>query len=209
MNTDDLAEVLHAAALLPILRTPDTRTALEQIERCVAAGFKVVELTTTTPQWTQAVREVRAAWPDLVVGVGTVLEPEQAEAAAGAGAAFLVSPCPVPTVRENATLPLIEGGFTPGELLDATARGIAKYFPAYVGGPDLLRAILPLRPAARIVPTGRIELSEVPAWLEAGALAVGIGARVLDEPDLRAQISSLVSSRRIATQNAPAPTSTR
>lgn len=184
MNTDELAELLGEAVLLPILRAADRATALHQIERCVEAGFPVVELTTTTPGWEQAVREVRAAWPDLVVGVGTVLEPEQAEAAAGAGAAFLVSPCPVPAVRQANTVPLIEGGFTPGELLDATSRGIAKYFPAYVGGPDLLRAVLPLRPTARILPTGRIELADVPSWLDAGALAVGIGARVLDEPDL-------------------------
>lgn len=209
MNVDDLADLLAGAALLPILRAPDRRTALEQVERCVAAGFPVVELTATTPDWTGALREVRTEWPSLVVGVGTVLEPEQAEAAAAAGAAFLVSPCPVPAVRQATTLPLIEGGFTPGELLDATSRGIAKYFPAYVGGPDLLRAVLPLRPGARILPTGRIALADVPGWLDAGALAVGIGARVLDEPDLKAHVISLASSRRIATQNAAAPSSTR
>jgi hypothetical protein len=53
--------------------------ALEQVDRCASAGLPIVELTTTTDDWADAVRQVRAAWPSLVVGVGTVLEPKQAE----------------------------------------------------------------------------------------------------------------------------------
>jgi 2-dehydro-3-deoxyphosphogluconate aldolase/(4S)-4-hydroxy-2-oxoglutarate aldolase len=209
MNVDEFADLLHAAVLLPALRAPDRTSALEQVERCVAAQLPVVELTTTTPDWVDALREVRAAWPDLVVGVGTVLEPEQAEAATASGAAFLVSPCPVPAVRQGISRPLIEGGFTPGELLDSTSRGIGKLFPAHVGGPQMLRSILALRPGARIVPTGGITLDAVPQWLEAGALAVGIGTGLFTVPDLAAQVRSLASSRRVANQNAAAPTATR
>jgi 2-dehydro-3-deoxyphosphogluconate aldolase/(4S)-4-hydroxy-2-oxoglutarate aldolase len=189
LDVDDLAERLRSATVLPVLRAPDRAAALEQVQRCVAAGLPIVELTTTTEGWEQAVREVRASWPALVLGVGTVLEPAQAQAAAAAGAAFLVSPCPVPAVRAQAAVPLIEGGFTPGELLDATSRGIAKLFPAHVGGPQLLRSVLAVRPAARIVPTGGISLDAAPVWLAAGALAVGIGAGLLDHPDLAGRLS--------------------
>jgi 2-dehydro-3-deoxyphosphogluconate aldolase/(4S)-4-hydroxy-2-oxoglutarate aldolase len=189
LDVDELAERLRSATVLPVLRAPDRAAALEQVQRCVAAGLPIVELTTTTGGWEQAVREVRASWPALVLGVGTVLEPEQAQAAVAAGAAFLVSPCPVPTVRQQAAVPLIEGGFTPGELLDATSRGIAKLFPAHVGGPQLLRSVLAVRPAARIVPTGGISLDAAPVWLAAGALAVGIGAGLLDHPDLAGRLS--------------------
>ena len=137
LDVDDLAERLRSATVLPVLRAPDRAAALEQVERCVAAGLPIVELTTTTGDWEQAVREVRASWPALVLGVGTVLEPAQAQAAVAAGAAFLVSPCPSPRCESRPQIPLIEGGFTPGELLDATSRGIAKLFPAHVGGPQL------------------------------------------------------------------------
>jgi 2-dehydro-3-deoxyphosphogluconate aldolase/(4S)-4-hydroxy-2-oxoglutarate aldolase len=196
IGTDELAELLRAAVILPVLRAADRSIALAQAERCVEAGLPVVELTATTKGWPKAVREVRAAWPSLVVGVGTVLELEQAEDAFDAGAAFLVSPCPVPDVRKRAggRMPLIEGGFTPGELLKATSRGIGKFFPAHVGGPQMLRSVLALRPEARIIPTGGISLDAVPVWLDAGALAVGVGGGLTEEPDLAARVRVLQKS---------------
>jgi 2-dehydro-3-deoxyphosphogluconate aldolase / (4S)-4-hydroxy-2-oxoglutarate aldolase len=193
LGVDEFADLLRAAVVLPVLRAPDRTTALEQVERCVAAGLPLVELTATTPDWVAALHEVRRRWPWLPVGVGTVLELGQAEAAVEARAAFLVSPCPVPDVRRvvNGRLPLLEGGFTPAELLEASARGVAKLFPAHVAGPGMLRSVLALRPQARIVPTGGVALADVPCWLEAGALAVGVGAALLDEPDLTARIRVL------------------
>lgn len=196
IGTDELAGLLRSAVVLPVLRAPDRGAALAQVERCVAADLPVVELTATTKNWAKAVRDVRSTWPSLVVGVGTVLELEQAEAAFDAGAAFLVSPCPVPDVRKRAggRIPLIEGGFTPGELLKSTARGIGKFFPAHVGGPQMLRSVLELCPDARIMPTGGISLDAVPVWIDAGALAVGIGGGLTDEPDLAARIRVLQKS---------------
>jgi 2-dehydro-3-deoxyphosphogluconate aldolase/(4S)-4-hydroxy-2-oxoglutarate aldolase len=73
MTRDGLAELLRSAVVLPVLRTPDRAGALVAVERCVAAGLPVVELTATTTDWADALREVRAAWPDLVVGVGSAL----------------------------------------------------------------------------------------------------------------------------------------
>ncbi|HEY3260877.1 MAG TPA: bifunctional 4-hydroxy-2-oxoglutarate aldolase/2-dehydro-3-deoxy-phosphogluconate aldolase, partial [Pseudonocardiaceae bacterium] len=140
LTTDDLADLLRSAVLLPVLRPPNPQAALTQVRKCVDAGLPVVELTTTIDDWVDALREVRAAWPSLVVGMGTVLEDSQAKAAIDGGAAFIVSPCPVPDVRRAADgrVPLVEGGFTPAELLDATSRGLAKLFPAHVGGPQML-----------------------------------------------------------------------
>jgi 2-dehydro-3-deoxyphosphogluconate aldolase/(4S)-4-hydroxy-2-oxoglutarate aldolase len=195
LSTDDLAEVLQSAVLLPVLRAPNQAVALAWVDRCAAAGLPVLELTTTTQDWVGALRQVRASWPSLVVGVGTVLEPKQADAAIDAGAAFVVSPCPVPDVRRalDGRLPLIEGGFTPAELLDASTRGLAKLFPAHVGTPQMLRSVLALRPQARIVPSGGITLDDVPSWLQAGALAVSVGAGLLDEPDMTSRVQALRS----------------
>jgi 2-dehydro-3-deoxyphosphogluconate aldolase/(4S)-4-hydroxy-2-oxoglutarate aldolase len=111
--------------------------------------------------------------------------------AADAGADFLVSPYPAPEVREvagRAEIPFLEGGFTPGELSAAAARGVAKLFPAHVGGVAYLSSVLAVLPGARIIPTGGIALSDVPKWLHAGAFAVGVGRDLAEHPDPGAAI---------------------
>ena len=187
-----LDERLARAKVLPVLRAPSVRAALDQVERCVeTGGLDVIELTTSTPDWPAALAQARAAYPDRLIGVGTVLTKADASQAIDSGAGFLVSPCPAAAVRRVAAargVPFIEGGMTVREVLAASNRGIAKLFPAHVGGPAFLRSVLALRPAARIIPTGGIALADVPEWLSAGALAVGVGGGLLTEPDLATAI---------------------
>ena len=97
----------------------------------------------------------------MLVGLGTVRDPETAQRAQDEGADFLVSPHLVPDVRAATTLPLIEGGWTPTEMAAATRGGIAKLFPAHVGGPAYLRTLRAVLPDAEIVPTGGIEPEQV------------------------------------------------
>jgi 2-dehydro-3-deoxyphosphogluconate aldolase / (4S)-4-hydroxy-2-oxoglutarate aldolase len=73
-------------------------------------------------------------------------------------------------------VPAIGGGFSPAEVLAAADRGVAKLFPAHVGGIQLMTSLLALAPGARIVPTGGVALAAVPDWLAAGAFAVGVGS---------------------------------
>jgi 2-dehydro-3-deoxyphosphogluconate aldolase / (4S)-4-hydroxy-2-oxoglutarate aldolase len=190
-----LEERLARAKVLPVLRAPSVREALEQVERCVeTAGLDVIELTTSTPDWVVALTRARASYPDRLIGVGTVLTAADANAAIDHGAGFLVSPCPAPAVRRAAKardVPFIEGGMTVREVLAASGRGIAKLFPAHVGGPQYLRSILAIRPRARIIPTGGIPLADVPEWLRSGALAVGVGRDLLTDPDLPAALSTI------------------
>jgi 2-dehydro-3-deoxyphosphogluconate aldolase/(4S)-4-hydroxy-2-oxoglutarate aldolase len=89
---------------------------------------------------------------------------------------------------QTAGIPLLEGGFTPTEVLDAASRGIAKLFPAHVGGPRYLASILAVAPAARIMPTGGIPLDRVHAWLEVGAIAVGVGGDLTAPGDITARV---------------------
>ena len=114
--------------------------------------------------------------------------------AADAGADFLVSPFPAPQVRDvagRAEIPFLEGGLTPGELAAAASRGVAKLFPAHVGGVAYLSSVLAVLPDARIIPTGGIALADVPAWLRAGAYAVGVGRDLAEHPDPGAAIRAL------------------
>jgi 2-dehydro-3-deoxyphosphogluconate aldolase/(4S)-4-hydroxy-2-oxoglutarate aldolase len=173
-------DAIAAARVLPVLRAPDAATALDQARRVLAAGLGVVELTATTPGWADALAALRREAPTATLGAGTVIDAPTAEAAVAAGAAFLVSPHAAPAVRavaERAGVPFLEGALSPTELAAALAAGgAAKLFPAHAGGPAYLRSVLAVMPGARIVPTGGIRLEDVPAWLEAGAFAVGVGS---------------------------------
>jgi 2-dehydro-3-deoxyphosphogluconate aldolase/(4S)-4-hydroxy-2-oxoglutarate aldolase len=180
----DRAEVerrIGAARIVPVLRLPDADGAVHAVAGCFEAGLDVVEMTATTTGWQDALRRVRTAHPDRVVGVGTVLAADAARAAIDLGADFLVSPCPVPAVRDVAgATPFVEGGMTVAELVDAGSRGLAKLFPAHVGGPQFLRSVLAVQPALRVIPTGGIRLGDVATWLAAGAFAVGVGSDIVD-----------------------------
>jgi 2-dehydro-3-deoxyphosphogluconate aldolase/(4S)-4-hydroxy-2-oxoglutarate aldolase len=182
---------IAGARVVPVVRSADARTAARLVDRMLEAGLRVVELTTTTPGWAALTARLRASDPELCVGVGTITHPELAAEAVAAGAGFCVTPHPVAGVRrrvEAAGVPLLEGGFTPAEVLAAADRGVAKLFPAHLGGVRYLRTLLGVAPAARIMPTGGVRLGEVSQWLSAGAFAVGVGSDLADG-DVAARLS--------------------
>lgn len=188
----DLLEQLRTSRIIPVVRVGTADEALGLAAQCVAGGLRVIEFTATTTGWDEAVRAARSDWPELVVGAGTLRTAEEAERAADAGAQFFVSPMPAPAVRAVATLagvPFIEGGFTPAEVAAAAALGPAKLFPAHVGGPAYLRSLLAVLPGAAIVATGGIALSDVPDWLAAGAVAVGVGSDLTASGDIAERVS--------------------
>jgi 2-dehydro-3-deoxyphosphogluconate aldolase / (4S)-4-hydroxy-2-oxoglutarate aldolase len=186
---------IQRAVVVPVVREESADEALRVAAWLIEQGLDVVELTASTPGWERAVGSLG----EVLAGVGTLRTREDAERAVAAGARFLVTPCPAPDVRavaDAANVSLLEGGFTPGEVLAAADRGIAKLFPAHVGGTALLRSILALSTGARIVPTGGIALADVPAWLDAGAFAVGIGSELRPDPDVAAALRDTLAAAR-------------
>lgn len=187
------ADMLRGARVVPVIRAGDPATALDVLGRVAAAGLPAAELTATTQGWADALSEARSRWPGVLTGLGTVLTAADARRAAGLGAGFLVSPYPAAEVRDVAAdvgLPFIEGGFTPAEIAAAASRGIAKLFPAHVGGTQYLRSLLSILPDALIVPTGGIAPAAAADWLRAGALAAGVGRALLDG-DVDANLAGL------------------
>jgi len=171
---------LAGQRVLPVLREPDAAAAIEKVAALVAAGARVIELTTTIPDWPTA---LRASADRALIGVGTITTPTQATTAISGGAAFLVSPYPSPPVRAVAAeIPFIEGGFTPAEIASAAVHGPAKVFPAHVGGPAFIRSLRAVLPDAMLVPTGGITLADVDAYLAAGAMTVGVGSGLPTDP---------------------------
>ena len=197
VDVHELERRLRAARLVPVVRVSDETNAQEIVERLLDAGLDIVEITTTVPGWERVVRALCDQPGDVIVGVGTITTGDQARAAVDAGAHFCVSPRLVPEARrvlDDESVPFIEGGLTPTEVLDAASRGIAKLFPAHVGGVGYLKSLLAIAPDARIMPTGGIALTEVAAWLSAGAVAVGIGSDLTAAGDIAERVAEALKS---------------
>jgi 2-dehydro-3-deoxyphosphogluconate aldolase/(4S)-4-hydroxy-2-oxoglutarate aldolase len=175
-RNDELIDRIGRAQVVPVIRVDGAVAAVERAQAALAIGHDVIELTTTTAGWPDALRELRSAAPDAATAVGTVTTRAAAELAIELGAAFLVSPYPAPAVAEVAEAAgvlFMEGGFTPDQIARASERGVCKLFPAHLGGIRYLRSLLSILPGARIVPTGGIGPDDAAEWLEAGAFAVG------------------------------------
>ncbi|MER6780970.1 MULTISPECIES: bifunctional 4-hydroxy-2-oxoglutarate aldolase/2-dehydro-3-deoxy-phosphogluconate aldolase [unclassified Streptomyces] len=183
-------DAMSAQRLLPVLRDTGADEAVRRTTGLLAAGCRVVELTTSTPRWAEAVARTApltdAHGRAALIGVGTVTTAAQAGAALDAGAAFLISPYPAREVRAVAArrgAVFVEGGFTPGEIASAVrSAGAAKVFPAHVGGPQFIRSLKAVLPEGLFIPTGGIRPAEIREWLDAGAAAVGIGSGLPDDP---------------------------
>jgi 2-dehydro-3-deoxyphosphogluconate aldolase/(4S)-4-hydroxy-2-oxoglutarate aldolase len=187
---EEFVAAVAAQRLVPVLRLPNAAAAVSRTRSLLDAGCRVVELTTTVPEWPQALAQCRElaaiSCPAALIGMGTVTTAAQAATAVSAGAQFLVSPFPAPEVRpvaDRAGVILVEGGFTPAEIADAASRGPAKVFPAHVGGPVFIRSLKAILPGAQLIPTGGIAVSQAGDYLSAGALAVGIGSGLPADAD--------------------------
>ena len=171
--------------IVAIVRLDDYARAVEVAKALVAGGITVLEFTLTGKGAIEALAAVRLPLGDAVcVGVGTVLKPEEAHAAIDAGAQFVVTPAvrrQVISACVNRNTPILSGGFTPTELLEAYEAGseLVKLFPAQLGGPRYLKDVLAPLPFLKLVPTGGVSAENARDYLAAGAVALGIGGHLV------------------------------
>jgi 2-dehydro-3-deoxyphosphogluconate aldolase / (4S)-4-hydroxy-2-oxoglutarate aldolase len=187
--SEAVLNLIREARAIAILRTNDQETGREALAAAVRGGFRVLEVTLSTPGALELIGDL-ARDPRLLVGAGTVLTADQARAAVRAGARFLVSPVlDVDVVAEADQLGSIvmPGCATPTELWQAHRAGapLQKLFPAPASGPTWLRAVLAPMPFLRVIPTNGVEVDNAAAWLAAGAFAVGC-VRSLFAPEVLA-----------------------
>ena len=139
----------------------------------------------------------------IALGVGTVLDPETARAAILAGAEYIVSPVlnldVIRTCRRYDKV-VMPGSFTPTEVLTAWEAGadVVKVFPADVGGPNYLKALLAPLPQVRLMPTGGVDLTTAAAFLKAGACCLGVGSALVDKEAI--QTGDFARIRDLATK---------
>ncbi|WP_029137565.1 bifunctional 4-hydroxy-2-oxoglutarate aldolase/2-dehydro-3-deoxy-phosphogluconate aldolase [Nakamurella lactea] len=167
--------------VIGIVRTADAASAVAATETLLRAGLESVEVTLTNPAALEAIANLRGAHPDALIGAGSVLDGPSAVAAVRAGARFLVSPTlSVETIRAAARygVPTVVGTATPTEMLTALEAGAAavKLFPASNYTPRWISDVRAALPQLPIVPTGGVTPENAREWLDAGAVAVGLGS---------------------------------
>ena len=168
------------------------------MDAAVAAGFRMVEFTVSTPGVYELIAEF-ARRPGILVGAGTVLDLETVEAAVGAGAKFLVSPVLDPKIMAAARdldVAILPGCFTPTELLQAYRGGAAcqKLFPGPADIAGFVRAVLGPMPFLRIIPTNGVNHENAADVLAAGAMGVDPGPRPARPAPTPASIASAQAS---------------
>jgi Entner-Doudoroff aldolase len=188
VDVESFVELLGRERASAILRCNDAAVARDAMDAAVAGGFRVVEVTLTTPGALDLIASLSRR-PGIVAGAGTVLTVAEAEAAVAHGARFLVSPVVDEAVVRRATdlgVASIPGTHTPTEMLAAHGWGapLVKLFPAPAGGPAWLRALLAPLPFLKVVPTNGVDLDNAAEWLAAGAWALGFVGSLFQPDDL-------------------------
>jgi 2-dehydro-3-deoxyphosphogluconate aldolase/(4S)-4-hydroxy-2-oxoglutarate aldolase len=198
--TPQLAE----SGVVAILRGSTDRH-LEGVSRTLGeAGVTCLELTLTTPGAVEALARVRAGLSsDVALGMGSVIDADQAAACLEAGADFLVSPGVCAEVAVYAAehgVACYPGGWTPTELLEAwrLRAPAVKLFPAASGGPRHLKDVRAPLPHIPLVPTGGVALDQIADYIAAGAVAVGLGGPLVGDALDGGSLSGLEQRARAA-----------
>ena len=188
MNLVERVEFIREQGIIAIVRADSSDGLVKIIEAIAAGGVRCIEVTMTTPGALEALREASALWkaPDVLLGVGSVLDADTALDAIAAGAEYVVSPNISRAVIEAAHdlgVPALPGAFTPNEIVAAWHAGgdLIKVFPATLGGLDYIKAVRAPLPHIPLVPTGGVTAENLHEFLSAGVVAVGVGTALVSK----------------------------
>jgi 2-dehydro-3-deoxyphosphogluconate aldolase / (4S)-4-hydroxy-2-oxoglutarate aldolase len=184
MNKTQVVERVKELGVLAVIRGPSEELTVKMVEALVAGGVKGIEITYSTPNAEGVVRALANQFgEDILLGMGTVTEPEQVGRAKAAGAMYLVSPvCEPELVKAMVAsgLAVMAGCLTPTEILQTYRLGadVIKIFPGSLTGPSYIKAVHGPLPHIPMMPTGGVSASNVKDWFAAGAIAVGAGSEL-------------------------------
>ena len=177
---------LTEAGLVAVVRAETADQAMRIADAVLAGGCPAIEITFTVPGAHRVIEALADRYPpsDLVLGAGTVLDPETARIAILSGANYVVTPAlNTETVRlcNRYQLPIMPGAVTVKDVIEAMESGadIIKIFPGEAFGPGIIKAINGPLPQAPLMPTGGVDITNVGEWIRAGAVAVGAGSSLI------------------------------
>jgi 2-dehydro-3-deoxyphosphogluconate aldolase/(4S)-4-hydroxy-2-oxoglutarate aldolase len=182
----DILSRLIESKLVAVVRLDSGEQLVHVAEALKAGGISVIEFTASTPGAIDMIKEAASRFGDeVLMGAGTVLDPETARAAILAGAEFIVTPTlNLATIKlcHRYGKPIVPGALTPTEILTAWEAGadMVKVFPASAMGPGYLKAALAPLPQVRLVPTGGVSADNAAEYLKMGAAALGVGGKLVD-----------------------------
>jgi 2-dehydro-3-deoxyphosphogluconate aldolase/(4S)-4-hydroxy-2-oxoglutarate aldolase len=195
---------LAQSGVVAILRGSSDRHLAGVARTLGESGVTCLELTLTTPGAVDALARVRGELdPGVALGMGSVIDADQARACLDAGADFLVSPgvCPeVAVYARERGVACYPGALTPSELLEAWRLNTpaVKLFPAGSGGVRYLKDVRAPLPQIPLVPTGGVALDQIPDYIAAGAVAVGLGSPLVGDALDGGSLTTLAERARVA-----------
>ena len=202
MNKTEVLQRIRATGLIPVVRAESADLAMRAVEAIKAGGVDVLEVTMTVPGAIDVIAKLAATFgAEVVIGAGTVLDFDTANKCVQAGAQFIVSPAlneeTISFCRRN-DVAVFPGALTPTEVVRAWNAGAdaVKVFPAgAVGGASYLRALKAPLPQIELVPTGGVSLKTAADFIKAGAMALGVGADLVDTKALREDRDEVIAER--------------
>ena len=187
MTPKETLAQITGIGIVPVVRTVSAESAIQAIEAIYRGGVRAAEITMTVPGALRALEKIADQFGDrIVLGAGTVLDPETARVCMLAGAEFFVTPslklATIEMAKRYSKL-ICPGALTPTEVLTAWEAGadVVKIFPCgNVGGPKYIKALKGPFPQIEMIPTGGVNLETAGEFLKAGACAVAVGGELVD-----------------------------
>lgn len=185
MQKNEVLKRLKDCGVVAVIRADSKETAINIVDACVKAGIIGIEITFTVPGAADIIASLTRKYnpEEVIIGAGTVLDPETARTAILSGANFIVSPClNIETVRLclRYQIACIPGAITVKEVMDCLEAGadIVKIFPANLFGTAVIKAIKGPLPQAELMPTGGVNADNAGEWIKMGAIAIGAGGEL-------------------------------
>src|ERR1700732_3242788 len=192
MTSKEILAVITGIGIVPVVRTTSAETAVKAVEAIYNGGVRAAEITMTVPGAVRALEKLADLFGGkILLGAGTVLDPETARVCMLAGAEFFVTPSlRVSTIEmvKRYSKVICPGALTPTEVLTAWEAGadVVKVFPCgNVGGAKYIKALKGPFPQIEMIPTGGVNLETAGDFLKAGACAVAVGGELVDAKSMK------------------------
>jgi 2-dehydro-3-deoxyphosphogluconate aldolase / (4S)-4-hydroxy-2-oxoglutarate aldolase len=192
MKRDEVIRIIKEIGVVPVVRANSAEEAMAAVEAIKLGGVPILEITMTVPGAIKVIEKLADKFGDeIVLGAGTVLDPETARNCILAGATFVVSPSTnIATIElcRRYSVPICPGALTPTEVVTAWQAGadLVKVFPcSAMGGASYIKGLKAPLPQVELIPTGGVNLNTAADFIKAGSSALGIGADLVDLKALR------------------------
>lgn len=198
MENDRFYDLLESEKLIAIVREKSAEEAEKYARSLLEGGIRLLEISVTTPGAFSVMRTMQASFPDALIGAGTIIDTDSAKRAAEAGARFVIAPnMDEEVIRYLCAkkIPVLPGVASVTEIVRAVRAGAraVKLFPAGVYGTEFIRAVCAPLPDCKIVAVGGVSEQNAAEWLKAGAIAVGMGAKLVGKGENVREAAARVS----------------